>query len=222
METIWIIGAGRFGLQAARSLSKRHKAWQILLVDVDGEKLDRAGDLDCITQQADGISFLNTHLNRDLSRDLKFGMPTWIVPALPVHLAWEWCRRQLGDVPLIPLDVSSEIDLLLPNPMRGSNGEIYVSHANFICPGNCSEPNDICTVTQQPRNQEMFKLLSQLRFQGFSSLVIQSRQLGPGVGGYSPEALFSLLEKMDGATGPFLLSTACRCHAVITGFTTAQ
>jgi hypothetical protein len=211
METIWIMGAGRFGLRAATYLLKQHTAFDIVLVDRDRQKLDQAEGLDCITARKDGIVYLNTHLKSG-------NLPTWIVPALPVHLAWEWCRTQLGPKLLDPLDISSEIDGLLPNPMHGPGGDIYVSHADFICPSNCNEPHDFCTVTREPRKQEMFDLLSQLRFENFSSQVIESCQLGPGIGGYRPEALFSLLEKIKTLKGPILLSTACRCHAVITGF----
>jgi len=211
METIWIIGVGRFGLRAAKSLSRSHNNLKIVLVDPDKAKLEKARSLGCILEQADGIEYLNTHLK---SRTL----PTWIVPALPIHLAWEWCRCQLGAVLLNPVEISSKIDKLLPNPMHGSNGDRYVSHADFICPANCSEPSDICTVTQQPRKQNMYDLLSQLRFIDFSSLVIQSQQLGPGVGGYAPESLFSLLDRIEKKKGSFLLSTACRCHGVITAF----
>jgi TrkA-N domain len=209
METIWIMGAGRFGLRAARLLTAGQNNFRIVLLDRDQEKLDRARGLSCNTVCADGISYLNTHLNPG-------NMPTWIVPALPVHLAWEWCKNQLGQVRL--LDISSKIDPLLPNPMRGSKGTIYVSHADFICPENCCEPRDICTVTKRPRKQKMTTLLSQLEFENFSSLVIQSRQLGPGVGGYTPQALFDLLEKIKVGKAPFFLSTACLCHGVITGF----
>ncbi len=209
MEAIWIMGAGRFGLRAARLLTTGQNNFRIILVDRDQEKLDRVPDLSCTKVHADGVAYLNTHLNPG-------NMPAWIVPALPVHLAWEWCKRQLGQANL--LDISSKIDPLLPNPMRGSKGTIYVSYANFICPGNCSESHDLCTVTKLPRKKEMVTLISQLQFKNFSSLVIQSQQLGPGVGGYSPQALFALLEKIKAGTPPFLLSTACRCHGVITGF----
>lgn len=199
-------------MRAVTALSSRHNNLQIVLVDRDREKLDLARGLDCIAVQSDGVAYLDTHLNPE-------NLPAWIVPAVPVHLAWEWCRRQLGPEVLTPVNISCEIDGHLPHPMRGSNGDIYVSHADFLCPINCSEPHDICTVTQQPRKQEMFKLLSQLQFQNFSSLVIQSLQLAPGVGGYRPGALFSLLKKIEKVKGPFLLSTACRCHGVITGGT---
>ncbi len=210
METIWVMGAGKFGMRAVTALSRRHKNLEIVLVDRDFEKLDRAGDLDCVTAHSDSVSYLETHLKPG-------NLPCWIVPAVPVHLAWEWCRNQLGAEGVTRVQISPGIDRQLPNPIHGANGDVYVSHADFICPVNCSEPDDICTVTQQPRKQEMFKLLSRLQFEHFSSLVLQSQQLAPGVGGYRSEALFSLLKEIKGIDGPFLLSTACRCHGVISG-----
>jgi len=214
METVWVIGAGRFGLRAAKYLQKQHNGFQVVLVDQDQKKLDQARELGCIKEHADGIAYLNAHLKSEK-------LPAWIVPALPVHLAWQWCRRQLEPMLLTQIDIPGEIDGLLPNPMRGQQNDIYVSHADFICPENCSEPHDICTVTKQMRKQDMYKLLSKLRLNNFSSLVIQSLQLGPGVGGYSPGDLFSLLGEIEKKIlkGPFLVSTACRCHGVITGST---
>ena len=103
METVWIIGGGRFGLRAAKYLLKQDKAFQVVLVDRDQKKLDQARELNCMTELADGIAYLNIHLKSG-------NLPAWIVPALPVHLAWEWCRMQLGQKVLIPLDISSEID----------------------------------------------------------------------------------------------------------------
>jgi hypothetical protein len=210
METIWIIGAGGFGMRAVTALSRRHKNLKILLVDRDCEKLDTARGLDCTLVDSDGVDYLKTHLKPG-------NLPLWIVPAVPVHLAWEWCRKKLGTEAVSSVAISSDIDGQLPNPMHGANGDIYVSHADFICPVNCSEPDDICTVTRKPRKQEMFKLLAQLQFENFFSLVLQSQQLAPGVGGYPSAALFSLLEKIKGVDGPFLVSTACRCHGVISG-----
>ncbi len=93
---------------------------------------------------------------------------------------------------------------------------MYVSHADFYCPEDCAEPRDICTVTQEPRKRNMFELLGEVDLPPFQSLVIRSRQLGPGIGGYRPERLLELLSLVNQAAGPLLVSTACRCHGVIT------
>ncbi len=47
-------------------------------MDRDQKKMDQARELDCMTELADGIAYLNTHLKSG-------NLPAWIVPALPVH-----------------------------------------------------------------------------------------------------------------------------------------
>jgi hypothetical protein len=63
----------------------------------------------------------------------------------------------------------------------------------------------------------MHDLLGNLVIEPFKSLNIRSQQLGPGIGGYCAEQLLELKATVEQATGPILLSTACRCHGVITG-----
>ena len=138
------------------------------------------------TEQADGVTFLAHHLRQQ-------DAPDWIIPALPVHLAAEWCLARSGPDRLRRISLPPETDLLLPNPMRGESGDVYVSHATFLCPDDCSEPRNICTITQQPRKQNMSDLLGEISLPGFDTLVIRSRQLGAGVGGYRPASLFRLL-----------------------------
>lgn len=210
METIWVIGVGQFGSHAARSLSRRHRDWRFVLVDPVEENLLKVDCPNCTLVKEDGISYLNHHLHP------KNG-PSWIIPALPIHLAGEWCRAQLGPDRVSRVELPVEIEPLLPNPLRGDDGNIYVSHAEFKCPEDCAEPQNICTVTRKRRKRDMYKVLGELSISPFQSLVIRSRQLGPGVGGYQPEALFKLLAKAKSTRGYLLLSTACRCHGVITG-----
>lgn len=212
METVWIIGVGRFGSIAVKKLSKQHKTWQFVLVDPDKENLEKVTLPNVILEQTDGVSFLNDRLTPAAN-------VSWIIPSLPVHLAWEWCRVKVGSELLVRTSDSTSLESFLPNPVKGSNKDIYVSNADFICPSNCSEPTDLCTVTQQPRKKDMFKLLESLAYKDYTPIVLRSRQLGPGIGGYSPLQLFSFLDKVKQVKGPMLLCTACRCHGVITGVT---
>jgi hypothetical protein len=62
----------------------------------------------------------------------------------------------------------------------------------------------------------MFDLLTEIKYPTFQSLVIQTPQLGPGIGGYRPVMLFELLEQVKQAKSNLLVSTACRCHGVVT------
>ena len=145
METIWIIGSGKFGIGAAKGMTDQSSARRITLVDQDEAALYRAKGFGCEIVAAEGIAFLTRHLKANTG-------PDWVVPAVPVHLAWEWCLN------------------------------------------------------------ELFKKLS---VETFSSLVIKSHQLGPGVGGYKPESLFALKNDLEQARGGVLVGTSCKCHGVI-------
>lgn len=158
----------------------------------------------------DGVGFLTERLRPDSA-------PDWIIPALPVHLAAEWCRVRLGPEKASRIEIPAQCLGLLPNPMRGESGDVYVSHATFVCPDDCPEPAQMCTATGEPRKPNLYDILLNSRFPGFHSQVIRSRQLGPGVGGYRPRQLFDLLDQLENMHGDILVSTACRCHGVITG-----
>ncbi|MFH0730979.1 MAG: potassium transporter [Pseudomonadota bacterium] len=210
-ETIWIAGMGYFGLRALQKLSMQGKERQFVLIDPATATLEAVECGKCGFEQTDAVAYLEHHLRPG-------NVPDWIIPALPLHLAAEWCLRRLGPKRFgrklsLPLDM----DLLLRNPVRGTTGDIHVSHASFRCPEDCPEPRDICTVTRSARKQNMFELLQLLRFPLFESLVIRSHQLAAGVGGYRAAQLFSLLRQVDEAKGDVLISTACRCHGVMTG-----
>ncbi len=209
MKIVWIIGVGRFGLIAANRLSKQHSDWQFVLVDPVKQNLIKAKGPNIAIEQTDGIKFLNDCLKPGIK-------VSWIIPSLPVHMAWEWCYMKMGKDCLARTRLSSGIDSLLPNPVHGSNGDIYVSNADFICPDNCSEPKEFCTVTKRPRKQDMFARLEALEYKEYKPIVLRSRQIAPGVGGISPMQLFSFLKKTQQHKGPLLLCTACRCHGVIT------
>lgn len=207
METLWVIGAGRFGKLAVSRLGTKFK---LVIVDPDESHLDGLEGSGRILVQSDGVQYLVDNLDRKTE-------VSWIVPSLPVHLAWEWSLVKIGKRCLQPQHIPAEILPLLPHPMRGASSHIYVSHADFICPDNCNEPDLLCTHTGNPRQQEMSQLLAALSFQAFQPLVVKSEQLAPGVGGYRPQDLYILLDEIGRRKGSLLICTACRCHGVLTG-----
>ena len=209
MKEIWIIGAGRFGRMAAERLTGNP---HLVLVDLKEEKLQEAKGHGRTLIKGDGAAYLFEHLLAEGGK-----LPDWIVPAIPIHLAAEWLLLDQRGKNLQRISIPEKIDPLLPNPLRVENGNIFVSHADFLCPNDCAEPAHICTFTGKPRKQNMFELLSEIRFPPWKSLVIRSHQLGPGVGGYRAKDLFALAEGIEKTRGPILLCTACRCHGVITG-----
>ncbi len=210
MKEIWIIGMGRFGQLAADRLAQIHHRYHLILVDPDREHLRQGTGPHRTLEPMEGISFLDQRLNPEKA-------PDWIIPALPVHLAAQWCLARLEKRGLRRIRIPPEMDDLVPNPMRDPSGQIYVSHADFICPDDCAEPAAICTVTGKKRQADMFDLLGRIRISGFSSRVVRSYQLAPGVGGYRPRQLFDMLKQVEKTQENYLLSTACRCHGVITG-----
>jgi hypothetical protein len=209
MKKIWIVGAGHFGLRALKKLSENQDKNRFVLVDPLRENLEQGKISNCRIEQEDGVVFLEKYLHPE-------NAPDWIIPALPLHLAAEWCLRRL-ERQAVRIPLPPELEPILPNPMRGNTGDMYVSHATFRCPDDCPEPRNICTVTQKPRKKNLFEILGNIRLPGFQSFVIRSHQLGAGIGGYRPQQLFDLLNRAENTEGNLIISTACRCHGVMTG-----
>jgi len=202
-----IIGCGRFGSRAIETLLRKDHRAAIIVVDKDEKALEKVSSFHVERIAGDGISFLN--------QSLKKGRDTYIIPAVPFHLAFEYILSQLK-----PLGGKREKvpDLTgLPNPMRGKTGDLYTSIADFLCPEDCPEPPRHCTVTREKRGKSLYKILEELRGP-FESKVIRSKQLGLGVGGYLPEDLLNMVREIKKAgvsNRLILISTACRCHSVI-------
>jgi hypothetical protein len=209
MREVWIIGIGQFGWLAAQRLSSRLPDTHFLLVDPDGENLSRAKGPRRTLIKEDGVHFLHASL-------IDRARPDWIIPALPIHLAAEWCLLRLREQGWQRREIPETIHSLLPAPLVGPSGDVYVSHADFKCPDDCAEPRDLCTVTQERRKRNMFDLLADLPVSPFRPVVIRSHQLGPGIGGYRPSQLMDLLSRIDNGPPKVLLGTACRCHGVLT------
>jgi len=202
------MGAGKFGLHALRVL-KRNSKNRVTVVDTDPER-----GID-VTESGGQFTFADSILF--LSESLKGAdPPDWIIPAVPLHVAFEWVRTTLPEeVSLEMLAVPDQVKEKLPHPMPGTGGQVYVSHADFICPDDCPEPADICTYTGTVRERNLYEILARIKFEDYTSVVVQSRQLAPGVGGIRPNDLFIALGEVVPAGGPVLLSTACKCHGVI-------
>ena len=212
MKSIWILGAGRFGLKAAKVLSRKNKKADITVIEKNSELCRKIERYKVKTVCMDGIEYLYQNLkNTDY--------PDWIIPAIPVHVAYKWVSLKIKDSYIFKtIPVPEGVITNLPNVFKGKNGEIYMSIADFICPDNCPEPEDLCTYTGKPRPLTLYKKLESIKYDNFISVVVRSRQLYPGIGGYSPGALFHALDVIKASANPVLLSTACRCHGVMHAF----
>lgn len=212
MGNFWIIGGGKFGLRAARTLSQADSTIKITIIEKKKavcRQLDRRGfTVVCM----DGIQYLEHNLT-----DAQF--PDWIIPAIPVHAAYEWIRLKLSKTNQIQtIAVPKGLVSALPNPIHARTGQLFLSIADFTCPASCPEPDEYCTHTGKARPLVLYEFLRSIQVNNLESIVIRSHQLAPGVGGYTPAALFKALRSIQKNQGPVLLSTACSCHGVMNAF----
>jgi hypothetical protein len=212
METYWIIGGGKFGRKAAKAIRDQKAASQIVILEKESRICKQLENQGFETICTDGIRYLAHNLaNGDF--------PDWIIPAIPLHVAFEWMQSKLSNKYKIEtFPISDQLENQLPNPIRGSSGQLYVSNADFICPDDCPEPEEICTYTGEPRPRMLNSFLQKIQYNDFRAVVVCSQQLFPGVGGYTPKALFQVLKEIENKPGPVLLSTACLCHGVLHAF----
>ncbi len=211
-QTIIVLGGGRFGGRAIEFLQHGLQPAHMMVVDTRQETLKKAEMAGCEAVAMDAISFLIFNEEKMVSDD-------WIVPAIPVHVAYEWVRRKMKKSFLFEaMPVPEDVENLLPNPIRGPAGQLYASNATFICPDDCPEPEERCTVTGKPRPQVLCDTLSSLVLSGFRSVCIVSSQLAPGVGGFQLETFRRAVAEVIKKPGKILFSTSCKCHGVIHAF----
>jgi len=215
-KAIIIIGAGHFGQKAVALLSSVPHT-SLWLVDRDVTKLKKIGNVGAKRIAEDGVRFLAKHFSH-------LAPSTFIIPAVPVHLAFEWLRTYInkkGTVEQMP--VPRSFALRLPHPLDGSEGSLLASYADFRCPDDCPEPANRCTLTGKRRGTPLYRLLAETELRGFRVHVIRSRQLAPGLGGYRVRDLKELLGKVSEAgKGKWLVATACKCHGVVTALQIAR
>jgi len=212
MKQVWILGAGKFGQQAARVLYNKHPAVKLIVVDKKKTALRWAKGLGIQTIHSDGILFLLRNLECS-------AVPDWIIPAVPLHVAYAWIKAKLANRYRIrEIPIPEDLAATLPFAVKGDYGEVYTSYADFICPSDCPGPDTTCKHTGDPRPVMLHDFLLSLKYKNYLPVVVQSHQLFAGGGGYAPEGLFRALKAVMAAENPVLLSTACRCHGVLHAF----
>ncbi len=210
-ENIWILGGGTFGQRAANTILRHNPSVKLTLVDLH-PSLELPAAVTVI--QEDAVSWLDGHLSPSAKVNK-------IIPAVPLHLAAEWLMRKAVASKFIAKAVEIENGYLkeLPNLVRMSISQITFSHADFLCPPHCNEP-ELCTYTKKPRPTPLYQLLREHEFHPFICHIIRSRQFAPGVGGFYPQDLWNMFENIISLPNtPLLLATACKCHGIIDAFT---
>jgi len=209
-----ILGAGKFGRLAVHRLPSKDAGAGLVVVDQDPRALKeaRAEAPHAVTWiQAEAIGYLVEHLQAVPPWD-------WLLPMLPVHLAYEWLRRGGGlEGGWLTVPVPEALEALAPVAFRGKEGQLYLSRARHLCPDDCPEPPEGCPVSGRHWERPLFAELGRLALPGWHLVVIRSRQLAPGIGGYPPQVLWDLAEqaKQVPPGEGLLVGTACACHGVV-------
>jgi hypothetical protein len=212
MANYLILGAGKFGRLALDRLTRQDAAAGYVVVDRDPAALTMTldGVPGWTRVQSEAAAFLAQHLRDD-------GRWDWIIPMVPVHVALHWLLAgPLAGSAWQRAAAPEALAALFPGSRRGPHGELYLSRARHRCPDDCAEP-EVCPVTGESRDLPLHQELASLHLAGYEIRVIASRQLAPGVGGYSPRRLLDLARDMETSKGNVLIATACRCHGVVDG-----
>jgi hypothetical protein len=212
MTQVFIVGFGKFGKMALPRVRRLWKKSRIWVIDRDPGALESEKSIPGIRVLADGIQFLTQYQEG-------IGDEDWIIPSLPIHLAWKWLD--------LNLKIPSPHKAIIPPSYLGSGlpycqpfGKgLFVSYATFVCPENCPSPPQVCFKTKEKRPSPLWKFLDDRKCSKGFLEVIESRQLAPGVGGFPFKELRRTLELCQRAQPPFFVATACRCHGVIHGLT---
>ena len=201
-KPVTIIGAGRAGKRALEVLTSLGFN-RIRAVDPDPGALEslRAG---AEVIQADGIDWLS----RD-DRDRLAG--EWIVPTLPIHLAFAWLLAVLGDK-AGQVDVPIRAVEGLPGLTASRDGGFTISLAQGLCRPDCDERKGCAWSKAYPVTlpQALGRLAQQRPLE-----LIRSRTLAPGLGGFPRAVLDRLKTNVQSGPGQVIVATACRCHGVI-------
>jgi len=213
MASYLILGAGKFGRLALRRLSDQDGSARFLVVDRRPEALaaaHAAGVERAEMLEGEAISFIQAHLTPEAPWD-------WLIPMVPVHVAYAWLQNgPPAGKGWEPASVPQDLASLAACSATGPQGELYLSQARHRCPDDCAEP-PVCPVTGEERQQPLYDNLAKTHRPERPILVVASRQLAPGVGGYPPRELIKLAEAVAEAQGTLLVATACRCHGVVHG-----
>ena len=212
ISNLIILGAGHFGHRALIQCSHAYPQCRITIVDRHAPALKKIPQsISCDIICNDGVSYLHALSEKESAQF------SWMIPSIPIHVAFEWIKLNLFER-VQRVKIPESILSQLPNAMPKNKSTVYMSYATFRCPDNCSEPADYCFVTKQARAISLFDKLQYLKNNHFSSIVMRSRQILPGLGGFQLRDLLDTLSLVESSERPILLSTACRCHGVMDAF----
>lgn len=197
-----ILGFGKFGRLSLKRLLAVGSEVSIIIVDSNEQALIGSFPKSVEVIQSEAITFLTRYRDID-SQDI-------ILPLVPLHVAAGYLLARIPGASLTSLP--NMLSQIVPQPFLIGDFNLCCSRADFICPDDCPE-GDLCTVTGLPRHP-LYEDLEALIVPGFTVRVLRSRQILPGLGGYSFRELQQLVSSMS--AGKYLIATACKCHGILT------
>ncbi|MCK5915072.1 MAG: hypothetical protein KAG92_02950 [Deltaproteobacteria bacterium] len=136
MGRVHIIGCGKFGRRALEFYSLQKQSQSLVLIDSEKENLlaskvllGRSG-VKFTTSSQDAVIYL-----AELLKGPENCLDDWIIPTVPLHLAFAVLCRVTGRRRL-----KWKSKPALPNLCIGERDEIYSSLADFLCPADCPQP----------------------------------------------------------------------------------
>jgi hypothetical protein len=212
MSQIFIVGFGKFGKMALPIVRRHWGRSRVWIIDHDPAAFVCQSSFPGICVLDDGPQFLSQYQ--------KFiGDEDWIIPSLPIHLAWKWLDLNITTPgPRKAVRPPAELGNGLPYAQQLGKG-LVVSFATSICPDNCPAPLVSCFKTKARKPVPLWRHLTEHPNLKGTIGVIESRQIAPGIGGFLFKELRRIQTVIQQSTPPFYLATACRCHGIIHGFT---
>ncbi|HMK35995.1 MAG TPA: hypothetical protein VK463_13060 [Desulfomonilaceae bacterium] len=196
-----IVGYGKFGRIALQRLSTIHKGVDILVVELSGARL---------RDVPKHVTVLEGNAPEIIAHAAMLQDDDVIIPMVPFNLAAEYVLRLHSASEKVPLPKG--IAELVPNPYLVDEYNLACSRARFLCPDDCPE-GECCTITGEFRHP-LYGELAEISVPDYTLLVQRSRQILPGIGGYSFKSLKELDEQIR--SGAFIIATSCKCHAILT------
>jgi hypothetical protein len=237
-----IIGGGTYGERAFAKIQKTNTS--VVVIDIDPScSVQKKHGLPVVTVEQisdpeelqQGAYFIQGGI-AEAAHIVATHRPERIFPTVPVHVSAGIISEIVGFEPE-PAG-ADEISTHIPERLVvGRNGsDIYCSlNPDMLCNPNCPEPA-VCPVTGERRDVPLWSMLRSYLSTtlpddavperadthqtdstngGTRSVVIQSRQYGPGLGYIRCSDLFSAIDSVREKKTVWI-GTACKCHGVVT------
>jgi hypothetical protein len=223
-----ILGGGCYGTFYLRQLLRARTADalqfdEILVVDHGDQpaalELSDAENVSFI--QSDWSDFFDTHLENSTSTDDLF-VPSPFNPHLGLGWLLRSIERRFPDATLT-LEPFSQMPGT-PFQQQREHGTLVASHADWICPVHCIEP-EICPHTRGPRHWDMDRTgraladrLTAAHQPATEPHLFHCHHVAFGVGGYAVAELLQARAAIESKLGAspvsarFLVGTISRCH----------